>query len=89
MPNSTRQTNHSHKIPNHNEKIKQIRKTMDKENNKICKKALFQGQSTCAGGDLLTECIYSGVKNSTFGASRVAFIGRKLKQIGFVLVYDR
>ena len=29
---------------------------MDKENNNICKNALVQGQSTCAGGDLLNEC---------------------------------
>ena len=51
-------------------KIKQIRKTMDKENNNICKNALVQGQSTstCAGGDLLNEC-KEWCKNSTFGAS--------------------
>ena len=29
---------------------------MDKENDNICKNALIQGQSTCAGGDLLNEC---------------------------------
>ena len=37
-------------------KIKQIRKTMDKDKNNICKNALVQGQNTCAGGDLLNEC---------------------------------
>ena len=37
-------------------KIKQIRKTMDKDNNNICKNALVEGQNTCAGGDLLNEC---------------------------------
>ena len=38
-------------------KIKQIRKTMEEENDNICKNALIQGQSMRAGGDLLTECI--------------------------------
>ena len=37
-------------------KIKQIRKTMDKDKNNICKNALVEGQNTCAGGDLLNEC---------------------------------
>ena len=30
---------------------------MDKQDENICKKALIAGQSTCGGGDLLTECI--------------------------------
>ena len=37
-------------------KIKQIRKTLDKEDDNICKKALIEVQYTCGGGDLLTEC---------------------------------
>ena len=37
-------------------KIKQLRKTLDKEDDNICKKALIEGQYTCGGGDLLTEC---------------------------------
>ena len=38
-------------------RIKQIRKTLSKEDDNIAKKALIEGQYTCAGGDLLTECI--------------------------------
>ena len=30
---------------------------MDEQDANICKRALIQGQSTCVGGDLLTECI--------------------------------
>ena len=30
---------------------------MDKKSTNICKQALIQGQSTCDGEDLLTECI--------------------------------
>ena len=37
-------------------KIKQVRKTMDKTENNICKSALVAGQNTCAGEDLLNEC---------------------------------
>ena len=38
-------------------KIKQIRKTMSKEDSNLAKLSLIEGQYTCAGGDLLTECI--------------------------------
>ena len=38
-------------------KIKQVRKTMDKCKNNICKNALITGQDTCAREDLLNECI--------------------------------
>ena len=38
-------------------KIKQIRKTISKEDDNLAKKALLEGQYTCAGEDLLTECI--------------------------------
>ena len=37
-------------------KIKQIRKTMDKNETNICRSALVEGQNTCAGEDLLNEC---------------------------------
>ena len=37
-------------------KIKQLRKTMDKTENNICKSALVAGQLTRAGEDLLNEC---------------------------------
>ena len=37
-------------------KIKQIRKTKDNEDDNKWKNALVQGQSTCARGDLLTQC---------------------------------
>ena len=37
-------------------KIKQVRKTMDKCENNICKNVLIAGQETCAGEDLLNEC---------------------------------
>ena len=37
-------------------KIKQVRKTMDKTENNICKSSLVVGQNTCAGEDLLNEC---------------------------------
>ena len=38
-------------------KIKQIRKTLDKQSTNICKQALIQRQSMCDREDLLTECI--------------------------------
>ena len=34
-------------------KIKQVRKTMDKDDKNICKKVLIAGLKTCNGGDLL------------------------------------
>ena len=38
-------------------KIKQVRKTMDKDEENICKKVLIAGMQTCDGGDLLNESI--------------------------------
>ena len=38
-------------------KIKQVRKTMDKSENNICKSTLIAGQNTCAGEYLLNACI--------------------------------
>ena len=38
-------------------KIKQVRKTMDKDDKNICKKVLLAGIQTCDKGDLLKECI--------------------------------
>ena len=37
-------------------KIKQIRKTMNKNETNICSNALVEGHNTCAGEDLLSEC---------------------------------
>ena len=37
-------------------KIRQGRKTMDKPDTNLCKQALLEGQVTCGGEDLLTEC---------------------------------
>ena len=36
-------------------KIKEVRKTVDKDNKNICKKVLIAGLKTCDGGDLLNE----------------------------------
>ena len=38
-------------------KIRHVRKTMSKQSTNLCKQALIEGQSTCGGEDLLTECI--------------------------------
>ena len=38
-------------------KIKGIRKIMGANDSNLAKKALLAGQHTCAGGDLLNECI--------------------------------
>ena len=52
-------------------KIKQVRKTMDKQSTNIFKQALIQGQSTCDGEDLLTEyltwCKKLGIRCVTKG----------------------
>ena len=37
--------------------IKQVMKTMEKCENNICKNVLIVGEETCAGVDLLNECI--------------------------------
>ena len=37
-------------------KIRQVRKTMGKPNTNLCNQALIEGQNTCGGEDLLTEC---------------------------------
>ena len=37
-------------------KIRQVRKTMDKPDTDLYKQALIEGQDTCGGEDLLTEC---------------------------------
>ena len=56
MHDQTRQPNTSRKMADNDKKIKQVRKTMDKTENNICKSALVAGQNTCAGEDLLNEC---------------------------------
>ena len=38
-------------------KIRQVAKTMGKPDTNLCKQALKEGQNTCNGEDLLTECI--------------------------------
>ena len=49
-------------------KIKQVRKTMDKDDENICKRALIVSQSTCDGGRISSTSAKHGARNLTSDA---------------------
>ena len=69
-------------------KIKQVRKTMDKQSANICRQALIQGQSMCDGEDLLSECITwckkLGIRCVTMGTERKRKSRQPETKMGFV-----